>query len=238
MPSAPPASASKTLSVSSWRTRSPGDAPSARRTAISRERDAARASWRLATLAQAISSTRPTAPSSTNIARRIPEEVTWSLSGDSTRSQSSDTASGRSALIRRRQGVQVRLGLLEGDAVLEAGRQEEKLVAPRTRELSLREGQRRPDVGVAVEHGGERGRHHADHFVTLPIEEQPLPDDRLVGPIRVAPETGTQHHDVVVPGRGFIRTERPAERGLHAKRREVLSRPPAAPGGASRHRGR
>ncbi len=100
MPSAPPASARRTLSARSCRTRSAGEAPSATRTAISRARDAARASCRLATLAQAMSSTSPTAPRSTNIARRMPGEVTWSLSGVSARSQSSGKASGRSALIR------------------------------------------------------------------------------------------------------------------------------------------
>ena len=53
---------SKTLSVSNWRIRSPRLAPRAVRMAISRWRPAARASSRLATLAQAIRRTKPTAP--------------------------------------------------------------------------------------------------------------------------------------------------------------------------------
>ena len=61
----PPMADSSTLSVSSWRTMRPRPAPMAERMAISRERPVARASSRLATLAQAISSTQPTAPSRT-----------------------------------------------------------------------------------------------------------------------------------------------------------------------------
>ena len=63
-PTAPAASASSVLSVSSWRTSRPRPAPRARRTASSRRRAVARASRRLAALAQAISSTRATAPAS------------------------------------------------------------------------------------------------------------------------------------------------------------------------------
>ena len=62
-PAAPPASAISTLSVSSCRTMRPRPAPSAARTAISRRRAAPRARSMLPTLAQAISSTKPTAPS-------------------------------------------------------------------------------------------------------------------------------------------------------------------------------
>ena len=57
VPSAPPAIASTRPSVRSWRTMRPRPAPSARRSAISRWREDARASSRPATLAQAISST-------------------------------------------------------------------------------------------------------------------------------------------------------------------------------------
>ncbi len=54
------------LSARNWRTSRARPAPSAARTATSRIRDCARASWRLATFTHAISSTKPTAPSSTN----------------------------------------------------------------------------------------------------------------------------------------------------------------------------
>ena len=55
-------SASSTLSTSSCRTMRQRVAPSDTRTEISRERFAERASSRLATFAQAMSSTKPTAP--------------------------------------------------------------------------------------------------------------------------------------------------------------------------------
>ena len=65
-PASAPSTHSARLSTSSWRTRWRRPAPIASRTAISFCRDQARASSRLATLAQAISTTRPTMPASTS----------------------------------------------------------------------------------------------------------------------------------------------------------------------------
>ena len=65
IPSAPPPSASNTLSVNNWRRIRPRLAPSAARTAISFCRETARESCKFATLAQAISNTNATAPSRT-----------------------------------------------------------------------------------------------------------------------------------------------------------------------------
>jgi hypothetical protein len=65
-PTAPPASDSTMLSVSNWRTMRLRLAPMAARTANSLRRVVERASSRLATFAQAISSTNPTAPNSTS----------------------------------------------------------------------------------------------------------------------------------------------------------------------------
>ncbi len=62
IPSAPPASDSTVLSVSSWRTMRPRLAPSAARIPNSRWRAVERASSRPATFAHAISNTRITAP--------------------------------------------------------------------------------------------------------------------------------------------------------------------------------
>ena len=62
----PPATPSRTLSVRSCRQTRQRPAPSAARIAISFCRTAERASNRLATFAQAINRTRPTAPSRTN----------------------------------------------------------------------------------------------------------------------------------------------------------------------------
>src|SRR5205809_1470158 len=66
IPSAPPANDSNMLSVSSWRDNRQELAPNAVRTATSRSLPALRTSSRFTMFAQAISSTRPTAPESTN----------------------------------------------------------------------------------------------------------------------------------------------------------------------------
>ena len=66
IPRMPPTSDSTTLSVSSWRMMRPRDPPIAARMAISRRRPVARTSRRFATLAQAISRTKLTAPPSTS----------------------------------------------------------------------------------------------------------------------------------------------------------------------------
>lgn len=60
-PSTPPAPASSSVSVNSWRSSLRRPAPSAIRTVISRVRDTARTSMRLATLAHTIRAIRPTA---------------------------------------------------------------------------------------------------------------------------------------------------------------------------------
>ncbi len=62
-PSTPPIIESARLSVRSWRISRRRPAPSAARSDISRLRETARASWRLATFAHAMSSTTPTNPS-------------------------------------------------------------------------------------------------------------------------------------------------------------------------------
>ena len=71
IPAAPPASATKVLSVSNCRTSRQRPAPKAVRTAISCCRPAARASNRFATLAQAMSSTNATAPAKIKSDARI-----------------------------------------------------------------------------------------------------------------------------------------------------------------------
>ena len=65
-PTTPATIDSSVLSASSWRTSRPRPAPSAARMANSRSRRSIRASVRLATLAQASSSTRPVVPSSSH----------------------------------------------------------------------------------------------------------------------------------------------------------------------------
>ena len=70
-PAIPATTASTTLSVRSWRTSRARPAPTAARTTISRPRAEARASSRLATLAQAMSRTKATAPSRTKSVCRV-----------------------------------------------------------------------------------------------------------------------------------------------------------------------
>jgi hypothetical protein len=65
-PSPPPATDRTRLSISTWRAIWARVPPSAARTASSRRRPEARTSRRLATFAQAMSSTKPTAPDSTS----------------------------------------------------------------------------------------------------------------------------------------------------------------------------
>ncbi len=74
-PSAPPVKAMTMLSVSNWRMRRTLEAPIATRTAISLPRELPRARNKLATLAQAISSTKPIAPSRTSRNGRIPAPI-------------------------------------------------------------------------------------------------------------------------------------------------------------------
>ncbi len=77
-PSAAPAAASTKLSVSSCRVRRPCPAPIAERTAISRWRPSARERRRLATFAHAMSMRNPTAPKTSERARRAPPRTSSS----------------------------------------------------------------------------------------------------------------------------------------------------------------
>ena len=79
-PATPPQSASKRLSVRNCRIKRKRLAPSAARIAISRPREAVRASSRFATFTHATSSTMPTAPSSTSSESRA-GSLTTSFSG-------------------------------------------------------------------------------------------------------------------------------------------------------------
>ena len=72
-PSAPPASPSTSASVTSCRASRPRPAPSAVRTASSRDLAVARTSIRFATFTQAIRNTSETAPSRTESAVRTPD---------------------------------------------------------------------------------------------------------------------------------------------------------------------
>lgn len=76
IPNKPPATDISILSVNSCRSTLPRDAPMARRSAISRDREVARAIYKFATFAQAISSKNPTAPNSSVKLLRISPDAT------------------------------------------------------------------------------------------------------------------------------------------------------------------
>ena len=118
-PRKPPVSESARLSVSSWRMIWKRPAPSAARVASSRFLAEARTSRRLATLAQAMRRTRPTAPSRTSRGCRVSptidscrdahcEAILWAESAGIFAAELVDGE------------FQLRVGLLQGHAGLEA----------------------------------------------------------------------------------------------------------------------
>ena len=118
-PSAPPMSDSTRLSVSSCRMMRRRPAPSADRTASSRVRTVARASSRLATLAQQMRSTNPTTPrNSIDVSRRsLPMSESCIRSSATPRPL---LVCGKFARETVRDGAQVGCGRLDRDARLHA----------------------------------------------------------------------------------------------------------------------
>ena len=160
-PSAPPASERITHSVSSWRTSRPRPAPSAARTAISDSRAAARASSRLATLAQAMSSTKPTAPSRTSTERRMSPTIA-SCSGYVVMPTPS-LASGYWRARLRAERLDFRRRLLRRHAGLQPRDDVEIPGAALLRDEALVVLDRQP--GLAPRGIREPGRHHADDLL-------------------------------------------------------------------------
>ena len=152
-PSAPPISPSSTLSVSSCRTRRCQPAPSAVRIATSFCRPVARVSSRLATLAQAMSSTSATEPSSTSTARRT-SPTTCFGSGTTL----IVNVRSRLSLSRMRRGDHAHVGLrlLHRHARLEARHQVVVLVAAAVDRVRA---ERQWEKDVHLPDAGD-GRHH------------------------------------------------------------------------------
>ncbi len=184
--------------MSSWRIRWPRLAPIAVRIAISRWRPAARASSRLATLAQAIRSTKPTAP--TRISRA---------------SRTSPTSASRS-------GITATLSLLSIHLRIGAA----ELLA-RDRHIGLRGLQVRPASGVprpansglggAVRIGLQRdenvGRRigmegsgkNSHHDVGIASQQDRLADQRWVASEARSPKIVAQHRSFLSVGLIFLR---------------------------------
>ena len=191
-PSAPPASDSRTLSVSSWRTMRPRAAPSAARIAISRWRPVARTSSRLATFAQAISSTKPTAPSSTS-----------SDVGASSRRDVADRLRRRSCpSVRAPSGTCARkscadapsraLRLLQRDAGLQPAQRLE--VVPLIGACWDRTGTASRSAASGRTPGSRTSSEHADDGVRLAAERDRLADDVGIARRNASPRDRVADH--------------------------------------------
>ena len=220
----PPASETRMLSVSSCLSRRSRVAPRAVRTAISFERAAARASSRLATLAQAMRSTNPTAPRSTSSAGR-----TSPVAGDAeARHQQAPVFGvgvGIFALELLADRPHLALRLLDRHPRLHPGREVEELVGPvLVGQLVGGEDHRRPDLRGPVEEVAEPARHDAYDLVALAVEREVAADDGRVGPEDPLPGVVADHRHVLPAGGVLARLKCPAQQGGHLQRGEELSR--------------
>ena len=159
MPSAPPASANKRLSVRSWRTMRDRRAPSAWRTASSRARAVERASSRLAMLAQAMRSTSATMAMRTMQRLRgrcgAGQRGRWPCFSRPTcararlaRFSCVSLASGKAAQYLRKQNIDVGRGLLHGDAGLQPAQDVERFGESFPCSCPSREGSARPWIAA------------------------------------------------------------------------------------------
>ena len=138
----PPARDSNTLSVSNWRTMRARPAPSAERIANSRLRTVARTSSRLATLAQEISSTSPTAPSIISSELRA-SPMMLSRNGPTVKCDTPIQCSGTHGGTRGRR-LQLGVGLRHRDARLEQSGHVKEEVPVAAGRIKLK---RQPEVG-------------------------------------------------------------------------------------------
>ena len=151
----------------------PREPPIAARMAISRRRPVARTSSRLATLAQAISSTKLTAPPSTSSDCRTLLTSTSRIGSDAEAAVRAERVR-KLALVVLGGRRDPRLRLLERDARLQpAGRLEVVALVGRVR----RELERRPDLRLRPELGEVEFAEDADDRVGLAAERDRFADD-------------------------------------------------------------
>ena len=230
-PSAPPAIDSSTPSVMNCRSSRPRLAPSAVRTANSRCRASARASSRLARFAHAISSTRPTAACSTQIARlALAEDLVLQ------RLHLKDVAAVLRAAGRRRGScAPVRspqfwmsasssvCAACGGDAVLQPSDEIQEVVAA-VLTIGRVQPERQPDLGAVVHDVGAR-RHDADDFAAPAVDFDRLPDDRPPAK-RGLPQLVRENRDARRRRRGLSRRgRRAADVGFSLREQASLRRP-------------
>ncbi len=227
-PIAPPTTASTRLSVRSWRTSRIWLPPRAVRTAISRSRAVARASSRLATLAQPIRSTKPTAPSRIRSAGRT-SPTTCSASGSTTGCQPAPVGIVLGVLLGqpRTQHLDLRAGVLDRLPRLEAADEVEHPGTPGIEEVGVGvvERDRGPHLhgrGAALQHVPEAARHDADDRHRIIVEPDRLPDDPGIPAEPLTPEVIRDDRDVADSPDVVFPSEVPAQRGLHAEQAEVV----------------
>ena len=217
-PTSPPSVASSTLSVSICRMSRRRLPPIAVRMAISRSRVVARASSRLATFAQPISSTNPTAPSSTSSAGRT-FPTTRSASGSAFRLPA-ERRRIRVGIPRREapgQREELCLELIHRRSRLDAADEIEHPGAAIVHERGVRvvHRDRRPQLhrrGTALHRVPESARHHADDGDRVVVEADGPTDHRPVTAEAPLPQVVGNERDVadaaLIVGLGEIATQR------------------------------
>ena len=194
------------------------EAPSAVRTAISRRRETPRASSRLATLTQAMSRTRPTAPSSSSNAGRI-LPVTWPWIGTTLALQpvlDAGLAAVRSAAI-----CVISLWACASDTPL-PNRPMAMRYRPRVRSGPLVKAHGHPQVHGGVQHR-EAGWHHTHHCPGQPADLHTAAHQAGVAAEAATPQPVADEGNVIARAI-FFRRERPPDRGVDAEDLEQPSR--------------
>ena len=161
-----------------------GEAPSARRTAISRARPSARTRSRLPTLPQAMSRSTATAPKRTSTAGFASR--TRSACSGATNTLQPVLNSGRSAVSWAREAFERALGLGHGHPRLEPGDGEQEPAAALPLQAGAAFDEGRPGFGPGRHL--ERRRHHPHHAGGLAVQHHVAPEDARVGAEAATPE--------------------------------------------------
>ncbi len=218
-PSAPPMAESSRLSVSSCLMSRARPAPSARRTAISRDRAEARASSRLAMFAQAISSTNATAPSE--------DQQSLLDVADHLRVQRRDADAGAGVRFGMRRGELRREHVTPMPTVCS---RRDAWLQPRdhpehdqsSRRIGQVQATRPPHLGAVNHARTKRRRHHAHDLMRLAAERHRLLEDAGIGAEPPLPERVADHDDARSIGHVLARLERSAECRANAEHVEVF----------------
>ncbi len=216
VPATPPAKASTRLSARSCLTRRTRRAPNAARKANSRPRDVARAISRLATLAQAINSTKATAPRRMRSKSRTPCTSLF-LRQDHLHDAAVDARMRR--VVLPAQHLHFGARLRQGRPGPQTGEPFQQGRAPVAR------GQRRPfpRPGKPHVHAGkgklEAGRQHAGNRIRFGVQHGRLPGDPRIRAEPALPQRRADHHHVFL-----IREEAASHQGRRAQNVQEIVR--------------